>query len=50
MNKKIFKDTIAASTFGICEVTGFLGVLLLIIMPILVIVGIIKKIFNKSKI
>ncbi|WP_297522138.1 hypothetical protein [uncultured Clostridium sp.] len=43
MDKKVKKDTIVETIWGLLEVTGILGVLLIAVMPVLVIIGLIKR-------
>ena len=47
IDKKVKKDTVIAIVEGILETTGLMGVLLIIIMPILVIIGLGKRVLRR---
>ena len=43
MDRKIIKDASINSIIGILETTGILAVLLIVIMPVLAIIGFVKR-------
>lgn len=49
MDKNRLKDIVKNSTYGTLETTGFLGVVMIVVMPVLVIIGLGKRVVRKFK-